>query len=390
MIRESVIMSWQNIINNKMRSFLTILGIIIGVASIITLITVVQGVTSSVTTTISDMGANKITVQVGGSPLKEGLSDYDVKSIGDIENIKGISPTINGKSNIVYNRTVMEDIRIQGKNQVYFSNTEDLLDSGRAINILDINDKNRVCVIGQDIVKEYFQTKNPINEEIIINGITYTVVGTLQQSDGYAMSGNNNTVIIPYTTAMSLLGVKNISSMDIFMEDQVLAETTAKDIEIALNSAFNNNEDAFNVSNMQSILDQVREMTGMLTMMLVGIASITLFVGGIGIMNMMLVSVTERTGEIGLRKALGAEPSAIQQQFLLESVFLSVLGGFVGVIMGVAMSYMGCLALGIEFSLSMATVALAVGFSVLIGVSFGFAPARRASQLNPIDALRNA
>lgn len=389
MIRESIIMSWQNIINNKMRSFLTTLGIIIGVASIITLITIVQGVTTSVTTTISDMGANKITVQAKGTPLKQGLSDYDVKSIVEIDNIKGVSPTISGKSNIVFDRDVMEDISIQGKNQVYFSNTEDLLESGRFINILDCNDKNRVAVIGQNIVNKYFKTENPIDQEIIINSITYMIIGTLQKSNGYAMGSNDNTVIIPYTTAMSLLGVKNINSMDIFMKDEELAEITTADIEIVLNSAFNNNKDGFNVSNMQNILDRVREMTGMLTIMLVGIASISLFVGGIGIMNMMLVSVTERTTEIGLRKALGAEPNTIQQQFLLESIFLSMLGGFIGVIMGIAMAYIGCLMLGTGFELSMGTILLSAGFSAVIGITFGYAPARRASKLNPIDALRN-
>lgn len=389
MIKESIIMSWQNIINNKMRSFLTILGVIIGVASIITLITVVQGVTKSVTTTVSDMGANKITIQAMGTPLKKGLSDNDVKSIAEIHNIKGVSPTISGKSNIVFNRDVMEDITIQGKNQNYFSNTEDLLESGREINVLDCDNKNRVCLIGQDIINKYFKTESPIDKEIIINGISYTVVGTLQKSDGYSMGSNDSVVIIPYTTAMGLLGVKDISSVDVFMDNGELAEATTADIEIALNSAFNSNSDGYNVSNMQSILDKVAEMTKMLTLMLVGIASISLFVGGIGIMNMMLVSVTERTTEIGLRKALGAKPKTIQQQFLLESIFLSVLGGSAGVLLGIIMAYIGCLALETSFNLSIFTILLAVGFSAVIGVAFGFAPARNASKLNPIDALRS-
>lgn len=389
MIKESFVMSWQNIINNKMRSFLTILGIIIGVASIITLITIVQGVTDSVTTTVSDMGANKITIQALGTPLKKGLSDNDVKTIAQIDNIKGVSPSINGKSNIVYNKNVMEDISVQGRNQNYFLNTEDLMQSGREINLLDIEAKNRVCVIGQDIVKQYFATENPIDKEIIINGVGYRVVGTLQKSSGYSLGSNDKAVIIPYTTAMSLLGVKDINTMDVFMENGELSDTTTADIEVVLNRAFNYNSDGFSITNMQIILDKVEELTGMMTLLLVGIASISLFVGGIGIMNMMLVSVTERTTEIGLRKALGAQPKTIQEQFLLESIFLSVLGGFFGLVLGVALAYIGCLILGTSFNLSMFTIILAVGFSVLIGVIFGYAPARRASQLNPIDALRS-
>lgn len=389
MIKESFIMSWQNIINNKMRSFLTILGIIIGVASIIALITIVQGVTESVATTVSDMGANKITIQAMGTPLKKGLSDNDVKLIAEIDNIKGVSPNINGNSNIVYNKRVMEDILIQGKNQNHFLNTENLLESGREINVLDCDDKNRVCVIGDDIVKEYFSTESPIHKEIIINGVTYTVIGTLQKSGGYSIANNDKSIIIPYTTAMSLLGVKDISSMDVFIEKGELAETTTADIEVVLNRAFNYNSDGFNITNMQIILDKVEELTAMMTLLLVGIASISLFVGGIGIMNMMLVSVTERTTEIGLRKALGAQPKTIQQQFLLESIFLSVLGGFFGLILGIAMAYIGCLIIGAPFNLSIFTILLAVSFSVVIGIVFGFAPARTASKLNPIDALRS-
>ncbi|MEG0774252.1 ABC transporter permease [Clostridium sp.] len=389
MFKESIIMSWQNIIHNKMRSFLTILGIVIGVASIITLITIVQGVTESVTSTISDMGANKITIQAMGTPLKKGLSDIDVKEISEIDNIKGVSPTISGKSNIVYDKTVMEDITIQGKNQVYFANTEDLLQSGRGINILDISNKNRVCVIGQNIVDEFFKVENPMDKEIIISGVTYTVIGTLQKSDGFSIGSNDNTIIIPYTTAMSLLGMKNINSVEIFMENGNMAENTTADIESVMNTTFNNNSDGYKVSNMQNILDRVDEMTGMMTAMLVGIASISLVVGGIGIMNMMLVSVTERTTEIGLRKALGAETNTIQQQFLLESIFLSLFGGFIGLIIGIVIAYVGCLALKTTFNLSIATILLAVGFSAVIGVVFGFTPAKNASKLNPIDALRS-
>ncbi|GKX28830.1 ABC transporter permease [Vallitalea longa] len=389
MLKESIIMSWQNIIHNKMRSFLTILGIIIGVASIITLITIVNGVTDNVTSTVSDMGANKINVRISGTPLKQGLSDKDVRAIGDIDNIEGVAPTISVKTDIVYNKEVLEDITIQGKNQVYFDETDDLLESGRPINILDVDSKNRICLIGQNVVYELFKTESPIGKDIIINGVRYSVVGTLKESDNYSMNSNDDSIIIPYTTAMSLMGVKNINSVDIFVNDGDLSQTTTSDTENYLKTLFNNHEDAFVVTNMQNILDTVSEMTGMMSLMLVGIASISLIVGGIGIMNMMLVSVTERTTEIGIRKALGADPRRIQQQFLIESIFLSLVGGIIGLLTGIAIAFLGCLAIGVTFSLSVSTLLLAVGFSVGVGVIFGFTPAKNASRLNPIDALRS-
>jgi len=389
MFIESIRMSWNNIIHNKMRSFLTVLGVLIGVASIIALITIVQGVTGSITNQVMGMGANKITVQAIGTPLKQGLSQVDVDSISSIDNVKGVSPSINGKTSIVYNGDVLEDISIQGKNNVYFSNTKDLLQSGRGINILDCNSKSRVCLIGQNIVTEYFKTESPIGKDITINGITYNIVGTLQKSSGFSLSSNDDSVIIPYTTAMGLLGVSSISSVDVYMVNGDLSDETTTQIKQVLNTAFNYNEDGYMISNMQYILDTVATMTGMMTALLAGIASIALVVGGIGIMNMMLVSVTERTAEIGLRKALGAEPKTIQWQFLLEALFLSLFGGVLGLVFGLAIAYIACILIGTGFSIAGYSIILAIGFSGAIGLIFGYAPARRASRLNPIDALRS-
>lgn len=389
MFFESLRMSWNNIIHNKMRSFLTVLGVMIGVAAIIALITIVNGVTKSITSQVMDMGANKITVQAFGTPLKQGLSQNDVDFIAEVENVSGVSPSINGTTGIVYNNTVMEDVNVQGKNDVYFSNTEDLLETGRSINIIDCESKNRVCLIGQDIVNEFFPLEDPINKNITINGITYTIIGTLQKTSGFSLSSNDNSVIIPYTTAMGLLGVGYISSVDIYMVDGDLSQDTTAEIKQVLNTAFNYNEDGYMISNMQYILDTVKTMTGMMTGLLVGIASIALVVGGIGIMNMMLVSVTERTTEIGLRKALGAEPKTIQWQFLLEALFLSVFGGILGLIFGFVIAYLACMLIGTVFAIATYSIFLAIGFSAAIGLVFGYAPARRASRLNPIDALRS-
>jgi len=389
MFKESIKMSWSNIIHNKMRSFLTVLGVLIGVAAIIALISIVQGVTGSITNQVMSMGANTITVSAMGTPLKQGLSQNDVNQIAAINNVKGVSPSISGKTSIAYQGNVMENITIQGKNQVYFANTENLLDSGRAINILDCTSKNRVCLIGKNIVTEYFKTESAIDKEIIINGISYTIIGTLQKSSGFSMNSNDDAVIIPYTTAMGLLGTGYINSVNVYMKNGDLSDETTTEIKQVLNTAFNYDSDGYSVSNMQNILDTVASMTSMMTALLAGIASIALVVGGIGIMNMMLVSVTERTAEIGLRKALGAEPKTIQWQFLLEALFLSVFGGVLGLIAGIGIAYLACQLIGAGFSIASYSVALAIGFSAAIGLLFGYTPARRASQLNPIDALRS-
>ncbi|MBS4211302.1 ABC transporter permease [Neobacillus rhizophilus] len=389
MFKENFKMSWMNLIHNKMRSFLTMLGIVIGVASIIALITIVKGAMDGMTSEFSSFGADKITVQAIGTPLKQGLLDSDIQKLSEIEDVAGVSPTLTGNTTVVYNGNEKKDVFVQGKNDVYFSKTKDLVETGRGINILDIDSENKVCLIGANIAEELFWGEDPIGKKMLVAGVTYTVIGTLHESSSFSDSSNNDAVIIPYTTSMSLLGTGYINNVDVFMSDANDSEKITSDIEAVLNQAFNYNKDGFTIINMQDMLSSINRVTTMMSLMLGGIASISLIVGGIGIMNMMLVSVTERTTEIGLRKALGAEPKRIQQQFLLEAVFLSLFGGTIGLLLGALIAYAVCFLIGASFALSVFTVVLAFGFSAAIGIIFGIAPARKASKLNPIDALRS-
>jgi putative ABC transport system permease protein len=389
MVMESIRMSWENIIKNKMRSFLTMLGIVIGVASIIALITIVQGATNSINEQVSGLGVNKITINVMGTPLKQGLNDDDINQIKLLDNIVGVSPTVSGRMSIVHDGKVKENVAVQGNNEVYFSNDPEQIHSGRAINILDLDSKNQVALIGSNLVDELYYGVDPIGKALLLNGTTYTVIGTLKASSNFGFSSSNNTVIIPYTTAMRSLGIKNIASFDAFLDDTAIADDTVVEIESVLNKAFNYKDNAYSVFNMGDMIDSFQSITAMMGLLLAGIAAISLVVGGIGIMNMMLVSVTERKIEIGLRKALGATPGTIQLQFIIESIFLSIIGGLFGLLLGGLIAYLAANLIGTDFILASSTVYVALGFSAAVGIIFGYMPARKASRLNPIDALRS-
>jgi putative ABC transport system permease protein len=389
MFKENLKMSWMNVMNNKMRSALTILGIVIGVSSIIALITIGKSSMSEMTSEFELFGADKISIQVMGTPLKQGLVERDIKEIERIENVAGVSPTLSGNTTIVADGAEKNNVFVQGKNDVYFTKSQNLVETGRGINLLDIENENKVSLIGSTIAKEMFFGENPIGKELMIGGVSYRIIGTLQESNNFSSASVNETVIIPYTTSMSLLGTGYVTSVDVFMKNSTNSEKITEDINAALSDAFNDKKEAFSVMNMQDMLSSINKITNMLSFMLGGIGSIALFVGGIGIMNMMLVSVTERTTEIGLRKALGAEPKRIQQQFLLEAVFLSLIGGIIGFFGGVFVAYVVCLIMGTSLILTASTILLALGFSAAIGIIFGIAPARKASKLHPIDALRS-
>ena len=393
MFRESISMALDNIRNNKVRSFLTLLGIMIGVMAVITLITTVSGVTGSITSSFSSMGVGTLTVQVSGSDSKTGVTPEDLQVITNLDSVDGVSPTVNLNGRVSYGKNVQTGKTTSGKNAYYFTANLDMIVQGRALNFTDDDNSTYVCVISQDLVDEFFLGKNPIGETLYVAGLPFTVVGRYKEDSGGGVASifmGSADVIIPYTTAMKVNNSDEVTSFTVYLKEGVESDAAQSEIEDAMDKLFDYEEDCFTVSSMESIEDTMNSMATMLSSLLAGIASIALLVGGIGIMNMMLTTVTERTTEIGLKKALGAVPGQIQSQFLMESFLLSMIGGLTGAVFGLALSFGLCKLLGTSFVFNGGAILLGVGFSAAVGIIFGWAPARKASKLNPIDALRAA
>lgn len=391
-LKQSAVMSVQNIKSNKMRSFLTTLGIIIGVMAVIALVTIVQSVQTEVLNQFSEMGAGVLSVSAYGTPLKNGLSENDLEDIAALDNVKGIAPSISLTISASAGGEVVENVSVEGKNEVYFRNN-DVIAYGRPLYAPDMDGDVNVCIADSDFCENLFLGENPIGKTVNLGGITYKIVGLSSSGDDIMSdmlrSSDGGSVIVPYKNAMSMSGVNVISSLQVYVDNTDFTDQVVDDLEALLDNVFNDADNSYWIMNFDSLLEMMDTMMGMLRGLLAGIASISLLVGGIGIMNMMLVSVTERTKEIGLRKALGAEPARIQAQFLIEAVFLSIIGGFIGLILGLVISVIAAYAMDITFYLSVSAIILGVGFSVLVGIIFGWAPARKASRLNPIDALRS-
>ena len=392
MLKECVGMSLSNIISNRMRSFLTVLGILIGVTAVIALITTVSGVSGSLSSSFSSMGAGTLSVSVSGSDLKSGMTTADLDELKELEDIDGITPNVSLTARVSRGGEYDSGISVSGKNAYYFQTTEDILTRGRMLNIIDETNMTFVCWINQEMTDTFFFGVDPIGENLYIDGGPFLVAGIISDEASASVTSMMNgsaDILIPYTTAMKMNNANEVTSFTVYLSEGQDSEEAADVIEAQMDVMFSYEEDCFTVTTMSSIEDTMEEMLNMMTALLAGIASIALVVGGIGIMNMMLTSVTERTTEIGLKKALGALPWQIQVQFLIESFLLSMIGGIAGVLLGLILSFVLSRVMATEFAVSVGAIALGTGFSAAVGIIFGWAPARKASKLNPIDALRS-
>ncbi len=392
-IKQSLQISLQNIKSNKMRSFLTMLGIVIGVGAVIGLITIVQIVSSTVMGELTGLGAGTVTVYAYASATKLGLTDNDVRILSQLEGVKGVSPVAYRRATTVAYREVYERIPIMGRSEMYFIQDPDMIAAGRGLTAADMDGNTYVCVVDRGYISKALVGKQVLGSKILINGVEYTIVGIIKEDDSLMAymtdpGSSDGMIYVPYRNVLSMEGKSIIYNLDVYTEEGADISMVESSLKGALSNMYNNDDDAYEVVNMESLNSMMDQVKGLMSAMLGGIASISLLVGGIGIMNMMLVSVSERTKEIGLRKALGAEPARIQLQFLIESIVLSVIGGLIGVAIGLLIAYVASLVMSAKFSISLSAIALGVGFSAGVGIIFGWVPAKRASELNPIDALR--
>ena len=392
-LKQSLRMAIKSISGNKLRAFLTMLGIIIGVMALVILVSLVNGATSTVTDTISSLGTNLLTVTVSddkGQPIS--LSD-----LAEFSETDGVGQTAAWQSESAVGKygSNAETVQLYGTTAAYYNIQGLNMLLGRYIKSADVENAANICVINENAAQELIGYSDCIGEEISINGIKFKVVGVLEDNDDSltaVFSSSSLAVYIPYTSLVRLSS--SVSSKITSFYVSAEADGTTAEAESAMYSIlyerFAQDEDAFEIDTQDALEDTMSSVTSILAILLGGIAGISLIVGGIGIMNIMLVTVTERTREIGIRKAIGASRGVILQQFLLESVVLCMLGCAIGIflswgtlrIISVVVS-----SLGLTFRMNGAVVLIAVLFCFIIGVGFGLYPANKAAKMKPIDAL---
>jgi putative ABC transport system permease protein len=366
------------------------LGVIIGVSSVIAAVTFAQGSTKSITDTIESMGTNLIQVNIMGRNSNRNVTYKQIKEFADknSSDISAVAPESNTTATVKY-KTNNNETTVLGTSPDYQIIRNVKAQLGRFLSQNDLDSMQKVAVIGTAVVNEVFEGANPLGQKIKINGQMFSVVGILEEKDGGQDDGADDTVIIPVTVAQRLFRSGTIRNFAVQASSPDNVESAMSKLNEFLTKTYKNS-DAFRVFNQAEMLSNLDSMTGTMTAVLAGIAAISLIVGGIGIMNIMLVSVTERTREIGIRKAIGAKKKNILVQFLIEAIIVTGIGGLLGVLIGVSIIrfIIGGFDLVPEVY-SMPWITISFGISLIVGVIFGLFPAYKAASLNPIEALRS-
>lgn len=390
---ETIKMAFKAIWANRGRSFLTMLGVIIGVMSVTVLMAIGQGTTSSVTDSISSMGTNMLSVTIQTRRVGFGgmgrdrrnagakgtviLKAEEVLALKDNEYVQYVSPTVSGSLTVKAGST-NTNASVMGVYPDYAQIVSTDLASGRYIMDADVENRSAVCVIGPDLAEDLFGNTNVVGNTLHVDGRKFQIVGVLE--------GTSSTLILPFTLAQRMLKSTAISNFYVSATESATVNKAQAAVERFLYKKYQDDSTYF-IMNQEQMLEAMEETASTLSLMLGGIAGISLLVGGIGIMNIMLVSVTERTREIGIRKAIGAKRSNILMQFLIESVVLSGMGGLLGLLLGYGLMYMLKTYMGMPVAASAGVAQMSMAFSMMVGVVFGLYPANKASKLKPIDAL---
>jgi len=392
---DTFLLALKNIANSKMRTFLTMLGIIIGVCAVIVIVGLGNGMAKYMESIFSDMGTNTIGVNVYGRGTSRSATEEDIYAIVDAnpQLFRGASPEISMGGGVRIGTKTYLTTQVTGINESYLGMKGYKIKQGRDICYVDILERKDVCVVGSYVSQSCF-AGSAVGQTLKKNGVTFTVVGVLeQQVDDMTEGGPDDRVYIPSSTAARMSYMGTINSYVFTLRDVNDAVAGREAIQSALFDIYGS-DDAYYVMSMAEMLESMTSAIGVVIMILTIIAGISLVVGGIGIMNIMLVSVTERTREIGIRKALGAREGVILRQFVIEAASTSALGGFCGIILGYMLSAVATrltpmfMETAITVSPSVNAVLIAFGVSVGIGILFGYLPARKAARLNPIEALR--
>ncbi len=386
--RQSFMLAIKSIMASKVRAFLTMLGIIIGVAAVIIILSLGNGMTAMMTDSFASMGTNLINVTLTGRGSSRSITAEELYELAqdNRDSILAVSPTVGVRASLKYGNETLSSTSVTGVSEDYGIIRKLEVDKGRFIQYIDVLRRQNVCVVGSYLEKTYFP-QGAIGNVLKINGYEYTVVGVLAEDAESEEGSGDDAVFIPYTNGakLSTMGEPVSYSFSAVSEDTVLNAKNA--IQNRLYKAYGDS-DAYNILSMTELLKELSTLTGTFVAVLSAIAGISLLVGGIGIMNIMLVSVTERTREIGIRKSVGAKRRDIMAQFVIEAATTSLMGGAVGIGLGAIGAVAAGNLVGMTATPSVSAIVLAAGVSLAIGVLFGFLPANKAAKLNPIDALR--
>ena len=387
-MKQSIKMALSSILSNKMRSFLTVLGVIIGVVAVVVLSSLGEGAMDSVTGQIEDLGANLMQVTVK-TDRYTGIDLDNLASLADGETISAVSPVI---SQSVTAKSTLDtyDCTLEGVGASYFYIRQLEVEQGVTVGELDNDLRLPVCVIGVKVADRLFGTRDVLGQSVSVRGYDLRIVGVLEEQGSSMIISDDEKIIIPFTLAQRMFGSTSITSFYASGASEDVMDQAEQRLRRFVSARVSDPDDDFSLTSQSAVLDMMDEVTATLTTLITGIAGIALLVGGIGIMNIMLVSVTERTREIGIRKAIGAPRSAILMQFLVEAIVLSVAGALIGLAVSTALLLALRGPMGIPtLAVSPGSATLALTFAVCIGVLFGIYPANKASKLNPIEALRH-